>query len=81
VSDVTDNKNISKRYKDASETVHIGWLYNRISPSGNNQSNIILSLDTRALLVITQDFLVDAYNSNSMSSKSYGTIIVNQSYR
>ena len=81
VSDVTDNKNISKRYSDASETVQIGWIYNRISSSGNNQSNIILSLDTRALLVITQDFLVDVYNSNSMSSKSYGTIIINQSYR
>jgi len=81
VSDVTDNKNIFKRYKDASETVQIGWIYNRISSSGNNQSNIILSLDTRALLVITQDLLTDAYNSNMLSSKSYGTIIINQVYR
>jgi len=81
VSDVTDNKNISKRYSDASETVQIGWIYNRISSSGNNQSNIFLALDTRALLVITQDMLTDVYNSNMLSSKSYGTIIINQSYR
>jgi hypothetical protein len=81
VSDVTDNKNISKRYSDASETVQIGWIYNRISSSGNNQSNIFLALDTRALLVITQDMLTDVYNSNMLSTRSYGTIIVNQSYR
>jgi hypothetical protein len=81
VSDVSDNKNVAKRYKDAGETIQIGWVYNRISSSGNNQSNIILSLDTRALLVITQDMLTDAYNSNMLSSRSYGTIIVNQSYR
>ena len=81
VSDVTDNKNISKRYSDASETVQIGWIYNRISSSGNNQSNIFLALDTRALLVITQDMLTDVYNSNMLSTRSYGTIIINQSYR
>jgi hypothetical protein len=81
VSDVSDNKNVAKRYKDAGETIQIGWVYNRISSSGNNQSNIILSLDTRALLIITQDMLTDAYNSNMLSSRSYGTIIMNQSYR
>lgn len=78
ITDVTDNPNINKRYSDASETIQTGWLYDRISPSGGNQVSITMSLDTRALLVITQDFIVDAYNSNMMSSKSYGTIIINQ---
>lgn len=81
VTDVTDNKNINKRYSDASETVQIGWIYDRVSSSGKNHTNILLSLDTRALLIVTQDFLVDAYNSNMLSTRSYGTIIINQSYR
>lgn len=79
ITDVSDNENVGKRYSDASETVQIGWVYDRISSSGGNHANIVLSLDTRALLVVTQDRFTDAYNSNMMSSRSYGTIIINQS--
>lgn len=78
ITDVSDNLNVNKLYSDASETIQTGWLYDRISPSGGNQVSIVMSLDTRALLVITQDMVTDAYNSNMLSSRSYGTIVVNQ---
>lgn len=78
ITDVTDNPNVSKIYSDSSETIQTGWLYGRISPSGGNQVSIVMSLDTRALLVITQDFVTDAYVSNTQSTRAYGTIVVNQ---
>ena len=81
ITDVSDNPYLYKIYKDKSETQQIGLGYERLSPSGLNYANIALSMDTKALLVVTQDLITDAVNTNAASSRSYGTIIINQSYR
>jgi hypothetical protein len=81
ITDVTDNQFLYKIWYDSSETLQTGVGYERLSPSGFNYANISLSMDTKSLLVVTQDMIVDAVNTNSLSSKSYGTIIINQSYR
>jgi hypothetical protein len=38
-------------------------------------------MDSKILLVVTQDRQTDAYNFNTQSSKTYGMIVVNQNYR
>lgn len=82
VGDVSkENPNVHKLYKDKSETQQIGWQYESLSQNGNNYANIVLPTDTKVLVIVTQDRVTDAYNFNTQSSKSYGTIIVNQTYR
>lgn len=81
ITDVSDNPYLYKIWKDSSQTQQTGLGYERLSPSGYNYANIALSMDTKALLVVTQDMVTDAVNTNAISSKSYGTIVINQSYK
>ena len=81
ITDVTDNPYLYKIWQDRSANVQTGLGYERLSPSGYNYVNIALTMDTKALVVVTQDRITDAVNTNAMSSKSYGTIIINQAYR
>jgi hypothetical protein len=82
VGDVgTENPNVKKLWKDKSETQQVGWQYESLSSSGNNYANINLTMDTKALVIVTQDRVVDAFNFNTQSTKSYGLIVVNQTYR
>ena len=82
VGDVgTENPNVKKLWKDKSETQQVGWQYESLSSSGNNYANINLTMDTKALVIVSQDRVIDAFNFNTQSSKSYGLIVVNQTYR
>ena len=82
VGDVgTENPNVKKIWKDKSETQQVGWQYESLSSNGNNYANINLTMDTKALVVVTQDRVTDAFNFNTQSSKSYGLIVINQTYR
>ena len=82
VGDVgTANPNVKKLWKDRSETQQVGWQYESLSSSGNNYANINLTMDTKALVIVTQDRVVDAFNFNTQSTKSYGLIVINQTYR
>jgi hypothetical protein len=75
------NDKVYRRYQDQSNTRQIGWGYEALSPSGYNYANIALPITSRALVVVTQDRLTDAFNSNTESARSYGTIIINQQHR
>ena len=82
VGDVgTENPNVRKIWKDKSETQQVGWQYESLSSSGNNYANINLTMDTKALVIVSQDRVVDAFNFNTQSTKSYGLIVINQTYR
>jgi hypothetical protein len=82
VGDVgTENPNVKKIWKDKSETQQVGWQYESLSSNGNNYANINLTMDTKALVIVTQDRVTDAYNFNTQSTKSYGLIVINQTYR
>lgn len=76
-----ENPNVRKIWRDRSETQQIGWQYESLSTNGNNYANVVLPMETKALVIVTQDRVTDAFNFNSQSSKSYGTIIINQTYR
>ena len=82
VGDVsTENPNVRKVWKDKSETQQTGWQYESLSANGNNYANIVLPIDTKALVIVTQDRVTDAFNFNTQSTKSYGLIVINQTYR
>lgn len=76
-----ENPYVRKIYKDKSETQQIGWQYESLSQNENNYVNISLPMDTKALVIVTQDRQTNAYNFNTQSSKAYGQIIINQTYR
>lgn len=76
-----ENPNVRKIWKDKSETQQIGWQYESLTPNGNNYANIVLPMETKALVIVTQDRVTDAFNFNTQSSKSYGLIVINQTYR
>jgi hypothetical protein len=82
VGDVgTENPNVKKIWKDKSETQQVGWQYESLSANGNNYANVSLTMDTKALVIVSQDRVVDAFNFNTQSTKSYGLIVINQTYR
>jgi hypothetical protein len=82
VGDVgTENPNVKKVWKDKSETQQVGWQYESLSANGNNYANVSLTMDTKALVIVSQDRVVDAFNFNTQSTKSYGLIVINQTYR
>ena len=76
-----ENPNVKKIWRDKSETQQIGWQYESLSSNGNNYASIALPMDTKALVIVTQDRVTDAFNFNTQSSKSYGLIVINQTYR
>jgi hypothetical protein len=67
-------------YKDASKTQQTGWGYESLSSSGHNYANIVLPLNTQAVVVVTQDRITDAFNFAS-SGKSQGSIVINQTWK
>jgi len=67
-------------YKDASKTQQNGWGYESLSSSGHNYANIVLPLNTQAVVVVTQDRITDAFNFSS-SGKNVGSIIINQTWK
>ena len=76
-----EHPNVKKIWKDKSETQQIGWQYESLSSNGNNYANIVLPTDTKALVIVTQDRVTDAFNFNTQSNKSYGMIVINKTYR
>jgi hypothetical protein len=82
VSDSTkENEHIYKVWQDKSQTLQIGTGYESLSANGNNYANIVQTMDSKVLLIVTQDRQTDAYNFNTQSSKTYGLIVVNQNWR
>lgn len=82
VSDLNkENPYVKKIYKDKSETHQIGWQFEMLNPSNNNYANVVLPIETKALVIVTQDRVTEAFNFNTQSSRAYGVIVINQAYR
>lgn len=73
----TGDEHVYQIFKDASKTQQIGWGYESLSQNNQNYVNIALSMDSTALVVVTQDRLTNAYNF-AASGKEAGSIVVNQ---
>ncbi len=76
-----ENEHIYKIWQDRSQTIQIGTGYESLSANGNNYANVAQTMDSKVLLIVTQDRQTDAYNFNTQSSKTYGLIVVNQNWR
>jgi hypothetical protein len=78
VSD-TENPYVKKLFKDKSETQQVGWLYESLSPNSRNYANVVMPLNTQALVVVTQDMQTNSWNFSA--GKPQGQIVINQNYR
>ncbi len=76
-----ENPYVKKLWKDKSETQQVGWQYESLSQNENNYTSITLPVESKALVIVTQDRQTNAYNFNTQSSKAYGQIVINQTYR
>ena len=75
----TDNPYVKKLFKDKSETQQIGWMYESLSPNNRNYANVIMPLNTQALVVVTQDMQTNSWNFSA--GKPQGQIVINQNFR
>ena len=75
----TDNPYVKKLFKDKSETQQVGWLYESLSPNNRNYANVVMPLNTQALVVVTQDMQTNSWNFSP--GKPIGQIVINQNFR
>jgi hypothetical protein len=75
----TDNPYVKKLFKDKSETQQVGWLYESLSPNSRNYANVIMPLDTKVQVTVTQDMQTNQWNF--APGKPQGQIVINQNYR
>jgi len=78
--ETTDNEFVFKLYKDKSNTMQIGWQWESLSPSGKNYSNVVMPMDTKVQVVVSQDMIVNSYNFGP-GGKPQGSITIVQQYR
>jgi hypothetical protein len=78
----SENEHVVKVFKNDNPNLNqIGWAFMSLSPNGNNFTAISLANDTKALVVVTQDRLTDAFNFAGQYNRPQGSIIINQSYK
>jgi len=75
----TENPYVKKLFKDKSETQQVGWMYESLSPTGKNYTNIIMPLDTKVQVTVTQDMQTNQWNF--APGKPQGQIVINQNFR
>lgn len=76
----TEDPWLKKLWADKSETKQIGWLYDPLSQTNRNYTNVVLPVDTKVQVIITQDMQTNSYNFGP-GGKPQGQIIVNQNFR
>jgi hypothetical protein len=75
----TENPYVKKLWKDKSETQQIGWQFESLSPNSRNYANIVMPLDTKVQVTVTQDMQTNSYNFSA--GKAIGQIVITQNYR
>ena len=75
----TDNPYLKKLFKDKSETQQVGWLYESLSPNSRNYANVVMPLDTKVQVTVTQDMQTNQWNF--APGKPQGQIVINQNFR
>jgi len=79
---MSENEHVVAIHKNDNPMLNqIGWGYMSLSPNGNNFTAVTLPLDTKTLVVVTQDRITDAFNFSGPYGKPQGTIVINQSYK
>lgn len=75
----TENPYVKKLFKDKSETQQVGWLYESLSPNSRNYANVVMPLDTKVQVTVTQDMQTNSWNF--APGKPIGQIVINQNFR
>ena len=75
----TENPYVKKLFKDKSETQQVGWLYESLSPNSRNYANVVMPLDTKVQVTVTQDMQTNQWNF--APGKPQGQIVINQNFR
>ena len=75
----TENPYLKKLFKDKSETQQVGWLYESLSPTGKNYTNIVMPMNTQVQVTVTQDMQTSQWNF--APGKPLGQIVINQNFR
>ena len=75
----TENPYVKKLFKDKSETQQVGWMFESLSPNSRNYANVIMPLDTKVQVIVTQDMQTNSWNFSS--GKAVGQIVINQNFR
>lgn len=75
----TENPYVKKLFKDKSETQQVGWLYESLSPNSRNYANVVMPIDTKVQVTVTQDMQTNSWNFSP--GKPQGQIVINQNYR
>lgn len=73
---IEENPYVKKLWKDKSETIQIGWIYETLSENRKNYTNVVLPLDTRILITVSQDMITNSYVFGG--GKPQGQIMINQ---
>lgn len=76
----SDSEFVFKLYKDKSNTLQIGWQWESLSPNGRNYTNVVMPMDTKSQVIVSQDMLINSYNFGP-GGKAQGTITIVQQYR
>ena len=75
----TENPYVKKLWKDKSETQQVGWMFESLSPNSRNYANVVMPLDTKVQVTVTQDMQTNQWNFSS--GKAVGQIVINQNFR
>jgi hypothetical protein len=75
----TENPYVKKLWKDKSETQQVGWMYESLSPNSRNYANVVMPIDTKVQVIVTQDMQTNSWNFSS--GKAVGLIVINQNFR
>ena len=75
----TENPYVKKLFKDKSETQQVGWQFESLSPNSRNYANVVMPLDTKVQVIVTQDMQTNSWNFSS--GKAVGQIVINQNFR
>jgi hypothetical protein len=75
----TENPYVKKLWKDKSETQQVGWQYESLSPNSRNYANVVMPIDTKVQVIVTQDMQTNSWNFSS--GKAVGQIVINQNFR
>ena len=76
----SEDEHVFKLFKDKSQTQQIGWQWEGLSQNGRNYTNVVLPLDTKVQVVVSQDMQVNSWIF-ATGGRAQGSITVVQNYR
>jgi hypothetical protein len=81
-ANASEDEHIIKIYKNDNPNLNqTGWGWVGLSASGLNYAGISVANDSKILLTVTQDRVIDAYNFNGFNTRPQGSITIVQTYK